>query len=442
MKVGVIGGGIMGLATAAFLNQSGVDVTVFEKERQLGGLSRSEEISTGIRWDRYYHVLLSTDDALMDFLGDVDKTLGIVFRETKTGFYSQGQLHAMSNVLEFIKFKPIGLVDKLRLALGLLFASRLEKGGSLERVYAKTWLVRVFGRRNYEKLWDPLMRSKFGSDRNKASALLIWATIKRYYGTRSGKSKKEMMGYIPGGYNRIVERIRKTIDAAGPNRILTDRPIRRIASLANKKIRLYCENDEVIDFDRVVATIPNPAIIRLWPDMPTDYREKLASVRYLGLVCVTLLLKRSLTPYYVTNLTDPGLPFTGVIEMTNVISKSDVGGHNLIYLPRYLPKEDSMFHLSDQEIFRLFFAALQKMFPFVQEEDVVTWRINREANVQPLLDIAYSKKVPAMQTPMENFFIANTTMITDSNLNNNRVVQLARKIAGRVGGDLKVGGQQ
>ena len=39
--------------------------------------------------------------------------------ETKTGFYSNGNLYSMSNIIEFFKFPPINLIDKFR--LGLLF---------------------------------------------------------------------------------------------------------------------------------------------------------------------------------------------------------------------------------------------------------------------------------------------------------------------------------
>ena len=61
MHIGIIGGGMMGLATAHYLNKKGDQVTVLEKESEIGGLSRSVEILPGIQWDRFYQVILSTD---------------------------------------------------------------------------------------------------------------------------------------------------------------------------------------------------------------------------------------------------------------------------------------------------------------------------------------------------------------------------------------------
>lgn len=199
MDICIIGGGMMGLATAYFLSKSDNNIVVLEKEKEVGGLSRSADICPGLHWDRYYHVILSTDTDLLRFIDDIGLSLDVQFRTTKTGFFTDGRLHSMSNIFEFITFKPLSLTSKFRLGLGILFASRIHKGTRLEKVYAKNWLIRIFGRRNYEKLWDPLLRSKLGAASPKASGAFIWAIIKRYYGTRQKGSKQESMGCVRGG---------------------------------------------------------------------------------------------------------------------------------------------------------------------------------------------------------------------------------------------------
>ena len=62
MEIGIIGGGMMGLATAFFLAQKGHRITIFEKDSEIGGLSRTEIITPEFKWDRFYHVILSTDE--------------------------------------------------------------------------------------------------------------------------------------------------------------------------------------------------------------------------------------------------------------------------------------------------------------------------------------------------------------------------------------------
>ena len=50
---------------------------------------------------------------------------------------------------------------------------------------------------------------------------------------------------------------------------------------------------------------------------------------YLGVICVLLALRRPLSPYYTLYLADGSLPFTAVIETTNLIDPELVGGHHL-----------------------------------------------------------------------------------------------------------------
>jgi hypothetical protein len=69
------------------------------------------------------------------------------------------------------------------------------------------------------------------------------------------------------------------------------------------------------------------------------------------------------------------------------------------------------------------------MFPELSAADIIARAVHREAFVQPLQEIGYSEKIPPMKTPIKNFYIANTTMILNSTLNNNEVIKLARKAA-------------
>jgi protoporphyrinogen oxidase len=434
MHVGVIGGGMMGLATAFYLNKKGHQVTILEKEKDIGGLSRSFEILPGVRWDRFYHVILTTDEQLLQFIDEIGLSLDVQWRETKTGFYTDGQLHSMSSTAEFLKFKPLSLVDKFRLGIGILYSSKITNWRRLEKIYVKNWLVRVFGRRNYEKMWDPLLRSKLGSAKEQASAALIWAIIKRYYGTRHSSSKKELMGCVRGGYHTILNQLRDRLSNNGTG-VLTRHYVQSLEPCDGGRIEIQFKNGEPLEFDRVIATTPNQSVLKLLPEMPADFRSKLEAVDYLSVICVILVLGRSLTPFYVTNLTDNGLPFTGLIEASHVIPGDLLNGSTLIYLPRYLPLGDPFYQKPDGEIFDTFIQALRQMFPNLSGDDILSQSVHREPYVQPIQDICYSDKVPSIKTPLKNFYMVNTTMILNSTLNNNEVIKLARKAADVVAQD-------
>jgi protoporphyrinogen oxidase len=433
MKIGIIGGGLMGLTTAFYLNKKGHEVTILEKEKEIGGLSGSEEISPGFRWDRFYHVILTPDTTLLRFLDELGLSEDIKFRETKTGFYTDGRLHSMSTTMEFLRFKPLSLIDKLRLGAGILYASRIKNWKRLEKKTAKAWLIRVFGRRNYEKMWEPLLRAKLGAARDKISAAFIWSTIRRYYGTRQKGSKKEMMGCADSGYYLILKRLNDYLRSHGTT-IYEGYRAKSIEQINGKRIAIKSDNGISFVFDRIIATTPTPTVSSLSSCFSDEFRSRLENIKYLGIVCATLLLKKSITPFYVTNLTDNGLPFTGLIEVTNVMPREILNGNSLVYLPKYVPLEDPFFKKPDREILREFISALKKMFPDLKDEDILTGKINREPYVQPIQEIGYSEKIPSMQTPINNFYMVNTAMIQNSNVNNNEVIKLARQAADFVGG--------
>ena len=418
----------MGLATAYYLSKKGYQVTIFEKENEIGGLSRPAEIMPGIHWDRFYHVILTTDKELLEFIEDIGLSLDIQFRETKTGFYSGRELHSMSSTMEFLRFKPLSLFDKLRLGAGIFYASRISDWKRLEKLYVKTWLMRVFGRRNYEKMWEPLLRSKLGNASDQTSAAFIWATIKRYYGTRQTGSKKEMMGCVRGGYYSILKNIRKHLSDNG-TQIVTGYNVKGLEPKKNGRLQILSGNGSSFEFDRVVATVPNPIVMQMLPNMSDELKSQLQAIQYLSVICVSLVLNRSLTPFYVTNLTDSDLPFTGLIEATNVIPGEVLDGKTLVYLPKYLPPGDPFYEKSDKEILKDFLKGLKSMFPDLTEEEIIAEAVYREPNVQPIQKIGYSENILPVKTPLKNFYMVNTTMILNSTLNNNEIVKLARKAA-------------
>lgn len=421
----------MGLATAHFLARPGINISVLEKNEQIGGLSRSEEILPGLVWDRYYHVILSTDVDLLNFLDDIGLSLDVQFERTKTGFFTDGRLHSMSNIKEFLTFKPLSLISKARLGLGILFAARIQKGTRLEKVYAKTWLTRIFGRRNYEKLWDPLLRSKLGTASPKASGSLIWAIIKRYYGTRHKGSKEEFLGCVKGGYHTILKMVQQKLEEKEVT-ILLNQNVRKLTSIPGGRIKLRLDNGEEKTFDKVVATIPNPQLIPMLPSEADNFKEQLRRIEYLNLVCVVLVLKKSLSPYYITNITDSGFHFTGVIDATNVVPKQVLGGNALVYLPRWMPADDEFIKLPDAEILNRFFSGLKRIFPDFSTEAILAQHVHREFNVQPIQTVGYREKIPAMETGIDGFYLSNTSMIFNATLNNNQVIDLARKMADKL----------
>src|SRR5262245_48791035 len=164
------------------------------------------------------------------------------------------------------------------------------------------------------------------------------------YAARRTGLKKEMFGYVRGGYARILEAFGRLLGHDGVQCRLGCR-VNRVSGGA-----VETGDGQRESFDRVVVTSPAPLADRLCEGLSPDERERLNGIRYQGIVCASLLLKQPLAGYYVTNITDDGLPFTAVIETTALVEREQLGGHCLVYLPKYVTPDDPFLQATDDEV--------------------------------------------------------------------------------------------
>ncbi len=437
-RIGILGGGITGLTAAFYLLRAGADVTVIENRSQVGGLATFFDFGE-FTWDKFYHCILTSDGPLLQLIDDLGLTAELRWTETKVGFFARNSIYPMTSSLDFFRFPLINLWQKARLGLGVLYASRIADGRALEKVLASEWLIRIFGESNYRKIWAPLLKCKLGSCREQASAAFIWATISRLYSTRSkNASKKECLGYVRGGYCTVINRLISEIERLGGT-IAPGIAVQRVTA-TDGGITVGTPNGS-LRFQSVISTVPSPVLAKIAPQLSHDYVDKLLRVQYLGVVCVVLVLKHAASPYYVTNLADESLPFTGIIEMTNLIARDETAGRHLVYLPKYTSPEDPLFSLGDEHIWQNFWPSLQRVYPRLKESDIEGRYVFRERFVQPLPVIDYSDLVPQMKTGLDGLLVANTSQIVNSTLNNNQMVQIARKAAAALADNVVVADQ-
>ena len=423
---GIVGGGMLGLTLALRLARAGGRVTVLDAAPQLGGLASAWSLD-GVVWDRFYHVTLLSDRHLRALLAELGLTDEVRWAVTRTGFLVDGRLHSLSSSLDFLRFPPLGVIDKARLALTVLRAAHLRDPRSLEAIPVVDWLTRWSGRSVVERIWLPLLRAKLGRNVEIASAAFIWANIARLYAARRAGMKREMFGHVAGGYARVLARFGEVLAAEGVDVRLgfSARRVRR----ASDAITVEQRASGALSFDRVVVTAPAPVAAELCADLAAAELDRLAAVRYQGIVCASLLLRRPLAGYYVTNLADPWVPFTGVIEMSALVDRAAFGGRTLVYLPRYAAQDDEAWGWSDDEVRARFLPALARIYPGFDAGAVDAFRVARARYVLAIPTLHYSRIVPPMTTSVPGVFHVNTAQIVNGTLNVNETVALADRAA-------------
>ncbi len=423
----VVGGGMLGATLALRLAEAGERVTLYESAPGLGGLASAWKLGD-VLWDRHYHVTLLSDGRNRNLLAELGLEPDMRWVVTRTGCYAEGRLYSVSNAVEFVRFPPLRLLDRFRLGWTILYASRISDWRRLEEIGVEEWLTRLSGHRAFAEFWRPLLRSKLGDDYRRASAAFIWAVIQRLYAARRTGLKREMFGYVPGGYARTLSRLAARLEEAGVELRLGQR-VELVASEGRPFVRHAGGTEH---YDEVVVTVAAPIAARLVEGLSAAELDALASVRYQGIVCASLLLSRPLSPFYVTNITDSGFPFTGVIEMTALVDPAEFGGRHLVYLPCYVPSEDELLQVSDEALRERLLAGLRRMHPDLEDEHVLAFRVSRERYVLPIPTVGYSRRLPPQDTRVPGVHIVNSAHIVNGTLNVNETVQLAEGAASRL----------
>lgn len=416
---------MMGMNLAKFLAEKNFRISILESAGEVGGLTGAWNMS-GVSWDRFYHVILMSDLHTRKMISDIGLEQDMRWVETRTGFYSEGKLYSMSNIMEFLKFPPLSLIDKFRLGFTIFYASRKTNWQKLEKISVEAWLTRLSGKNVFNKIWLPLLKSKLGEDYRNTSAAFIWATIQRMYAARRTGLKKEMFGYVKGGYARINAALFQYLINKGVE-IRTGVPVRSVKRLENGGMEIETHLGKKEVFDAVISTISSKPSVDIAPGLDKDEAEKHRSIRYLGVICPSVLLARQISPYYVTNITDSSPPFTGIIEMTALIDKSETQGKHLVYLPKYLAPESPLFNETDEDLKQHFTEGLKKMYPFLKEEDILFFGISKARIVFALPGIDYSLKLPGVKTSVPGYYIINSAQIVNGTLNVNETIMVAER---------------
>ena len=473
-NIAIVGSGFLGMTLALRLAKTGANVTLFESANEIGGLASAWGIGD-VTWDKHYHVTLASDSNTRKLVEELGLGDDFNWVETKTGFYTDGELVSMSDTMEFLKFPPLWLISKLRLGATIFYASRVKDWKKLEKVTVEKWLIKLSGKKTFEKIWKPLLLAKLGEAYRETSAAFIWATIQRMYAARNSGLKKEMFGYVRGGYARVLERFGEVLVENGVEIRLNSR-VDSIEKLDSGKIRVAMAKarrhndtkphivpqktkyakfqtagtvvqgfsgaflsepdvkaDRVVQFprngtndtfDQVILTCPSNVAAKMVPQLSKIEKQDLGNIRYQGIVCASVLMKCSLSNYYVTNITDEA-PFTGVIEMSALVDKKEFDRNALVYLPKYVAPDDELFEKSDDEIRETFLGGLEKMYTHFNRKDVLAFKVSRVRQVFPIPVLNYSRDLPAMKTSVDGVYVVNSSHIVNGTLNVNETVQLA-----------------
>lgn len=399
-RVVVIGAGPMGLAAAYQAVKDGHEVDLLEAAPEPGGMAGHFDFG-GISLERFYHFVCRGDQPTVDLLSELGLGEKLHWVSTSMGFFYQGALRAWGNPVALLRLGGMGLWAKLRYAVFAYVSTKRETWPALENQSAKDWIIRWCGQQTYDQLWRPLFDFKFYEFADNISAAWMWTRMRRV-----GRSRKSMMqeelGYIEGGSKVLVDALVSAIEAGGGKMHLKSGALR----IKTQEGRVSGVDTSTGHFpaDYVLCTLPIPLISSMVPDLPAASRERYEAIRNIGICCVILRLKRSVSPHFWVNMSGLNFEIPGVIEFSNLRPV----GTTIVYLPYYMPATNRKWSWSDQQLIDDALECLMTLNPALTRGDLLDAKVSRLRYAQPICEPGFAAKLPPIQTPIHGLQIADT----------------------------------
>lgn len=416
----------MGLAAAYRASKNGHEVDLIEAAPDPGGMAGHFDFD-GVSLERFYHFVCKTDYPTFDLLKELGIPDAMEWRDSSMGVFTGGKLHSWGDPISLLRFPHLSLWQKLRYGLFALVSVRRNQWPAIENESAKSWIVRWCGEGVYRLLWEPLFDYKFYEYADNISALWIWTRIRRIGRSRRSLMQEEL-GYIEGGSITLVNALVDAIQKNG-GRVHLGEPATEIAS-EDGRVTGVRTSKGFYPADAVICTSPTPLIASLVPSLPEDWKQRYASIHNIGVICVIFKLRRSVSPHFWLNISEPDFEIPGVIEFTRL---RDVGGDHIVYVPYYMPVTHPKFSWREDQLLDEAFACLHRINPALTREDILATKVARLRHGQPICEPGFAAKIPPVQTPIAGLQIADTCYYYPEDRGIAESVRLGQQMANAVG---------
>ncbi len=401
-RVVVLGAGAMGLAAAYRALTLGHQVTLLEAAPEPGGMAAHFDLA-GLSIERYYHFVCKSDNSTFELMRELGIADRMRWRPTSMGYFTKNTLYPWGDPISLLRFPHLSPVEKLRYGVLMFVSTKRNRWAALEQVSAKDWIESWCGESVYAKLWKPLFDLKFYEYADHISAAWIWTRIRRLGRSRRSIMQEEL-GYIEGGSETLVKALVSAIENRG-GQIRLNEPANLVRS-ENARVTGVITPSACYNADAVISTMPTPLVSKLAPDLPDATKSAYEAIKNIGVVCVVLKLKRSVTRHFWVNIVEPDMPMPGIIEFSNLRPTST--GETVVYVPYYMPISNMLWTRPNGAFIDECMACISRINPTIGPQDLVASHVGRLRHAQPVCPPSFAAMIPSIRTPIQGLQIADT----------------------------------
>ena len=423
-KIAIIGAGYTGLAMAKKLIENGFDVTIFEKENDIGGIAQTVNLYDK-EIEKHYRHIFKSDKYVINLLKELNLLDKLKWIETKMGYYTNNSIYTFGTPISLLKFKPLNYIEKIRFGLSIINIRLIKNYKNLEKYTAKEWIINNYGKKIYETIWEPLLNSKFGNEKEIISMSWLWGKI--CLRSSSSTLNGEKLGYLKGSYGLLTKKIEQYLKERNC-KIYTNMLVENVL----KKDNMWEINSGKIKekFDVVVSTVAYPITQNIFHNyLDEEELEKINKLEYTCAKTLVLISKKSLTNYYWINIGDNTFPFGGVIEHTNMISKEEYNNKNIIYISNYMYKDQNLYKMQPKELINYYFPFIKKLNKNFKISDIEEVLCYEEDFAQPIIKKEYSEKILNSKLNAKGLYVAGMAQIYPEDRGMNYAIKIGEEVA-------------
>jgi protoporphyrinogen oxidase len=390
--LGILGGGISGIALAAHLDEN---LDVLEKSSRTGGLCGTI-IEDGFTFDAAGpHIMFSKNKEVLNLMISV---LGDNVHQNRreNRIYFKGSLvkYPFENDLAALPKE-----DNFDCIYGYIVNPRANETPITNLAQ---WSYVTFGAGISEKYFIPYNEKIWNYDANKIGTEFVERipkppmedVLKSSIGISTEGYLHQLYYSYPtvGGFEAIVhafeKRVRGTIETSWPVASVTrDGDGWRVVSASGERRR----------YDTLVSTLPLHELLKVWEDAPQAVHEEAAKLRYNSLLNVLIGCKtdpgHNYTALYVP---EPNLLFHRLSFPKAFSEKCVPPGGSSIMAEITSNEGDGVWEMSDEALMDRVIGEVEQI-GFVDRASIVYKRVARFKYGYPVYDLEYRKNVTAMR---------------------------------------------
>ncbi len=267
----------------------------------------------------------------------------------------------------------------------------------------------------------------------RISAAWVWHRLHRVAQSHGKGFRGMSFGYLAGGTEVLIQALAAGARERGA-KIHVSTSVRRIVHDGRRCTGVETADGGQHEFDAVVATVPMPLFLEMTPGLPQEYEARLAAIDFIGVVCVVLHLRESITDNYWLNINDSRVPYNGFIEYTHLNPGVTGDGSTIVYVPFYLPRTHPRFSYPDAQQVRDAMASLAVVNDHFSPEWVIDAAVSRDPYAQVICSTGFRTRVPGHRTPIDRLFLIESSQLYPSDRTISGTLDLADEVVELIAG--------